>query len=250
MSGGIDRTIAWLTWRQLFARRRLYLAAAFSLTPLIVALLFRVLVADSEAASVEFLTGLIREFVIGTLLPLAAVVFGTTAFGGEVDDGTLIYLLVKPLSRWRVVLWKYVVAVLSTAAVMVPAVVLPWLVTRTPEMTMRVPLAYLAGVGVGCLVYCAIFVTLGLTTRRALVAGLLYIVGMEMVLSRSVIGTKSLSVREFALSVAQAAGKGGVHVAETVVSSATVWTMGSVMLVGAIALAMWKLHRYEVAERL
>ena len=246
----VDRTIVWLTWRQLFARRRLYLAAAFSLTPLLVALLFRVLVPDGGGASAEFLTGLVREFVIGTLLPLAAVVFGTTAFGGEVDDGTLVYLLVMPLPRWRVVVWKYVVAVLSTAAVMLPAVLLPWLAVRTPDLPLRVPLSYLAGVGVGCLIYCAIFVTLGLTTRRALVFGLLYIVAMEMVLSRSVIGTKSLSVREFSISVAQWAGKGAVNLAESAVTLATVWTMGTIMLVGAIALAMWKLHRYEVAERL
>jgi ABC-2 type transport system permease protein len=246
----VDGTIVWLTWRQLFARRRIYLAAAFSLTPLVVALLFRVLVPDSDSSSVEFLTGLIREFVIGTLLPLAAVVFGTTAFGGEVDDGTLVYLLVKPLSRWRVVLWKYVVAVLSTAAVMIPAVILPWLVVRNPDMPVRVPLAYLAGLGVGCLVYCAIFVTLGLTTRRALVFGLLYIVAMEMVLSRSVIGTKSLSVREFAISVAQWVGKGAVALSESAVSMATVWTMGPVILIGAIAFAMWRLRRFEVAERL
>jgi ABC-2 type transport system permease protein len=249
MIGGVDRTIVWLTWRQLFARRRLYLAAAFSLTPLLVALLYRLLISDSAASSEEFLTGLIREFVIGTLLPLTAVVFGTTAFGGEVDDGTLVYLLVKPLARWRVVFWKYVVAVLSTAAVMGPAVVLPWLAVRTPDMTARVPLSYLAGVGVGCLVYCAIFLVLGLTTRRALVAGLLYVVAIEMVLSRSVVGTKSLSVREFTLSVAQSVSHGTVVLPDAV-TVATVWTMGTLMLVGAIALAMWRLHRYEVAERL
>jgi ABC-2 type transport system permease protein len=250
MSGGVDRTIIWLTWRQLFARRRLYMAAVFSLTPLLVAGLFRIVVPDSESSSVDFLTGLIREFVIGTLLPLAAVVFGTSAFGGEVDDGTLVYLLAKPLPRWRVVVWKYVVAVLSTAAVMLPAVVLPWLAVRTADLPARVPLAYLAGLGVGCLLYCAIFLTLGLTTRRALVFGLLYIVAMEMVLSRSVIGTKSLSVREFSISVAQWAGEGAVTLAESVVSMTTVWTMGTVMLVGALALTMWRLRRYEVAERL
>ena len=42
MTGPIDSTVLWLTWRQLFARRRLYLAAAFSLAPLVIALVFRV----------------------------------------------------------------------------------------------------------------------------------------------------------------------------------------------------------------
>ena len=41
MTGPIDSTVLWLTWRQLFARRRLYLAAAFSLAPLLIARGFR-----------------------------------------------------------------------------------------------------------------------------------------------------------------------------------------------------------------
>lgn len=246
----IDRTIIWLTWRQLFAGRRLYLAAGFALTPLLLTLLFRVLIPDPAASSAEFLTGLVRDFVIGTLLPLAAVIFGTTAFGGELDDGTLVYLLVKPLPRWRVVVWKYVVAVLSTAAVMIPAVLLPWLVVRTPDLPFRILLAYLAGLGVGCLVYCAIFVALGLTTRRSLVFGLLYIVAVEMVLSRTIIGTKSLSVREFAISVAQWIGNGTVTLSPTPVSLPTVWIMGPMILVGAISFTLWRLQRFEVAERL
>ncbi len=247
MSFDVDRTIIWLTWRQLFARRRLYLAAAFSLAPMLIAVVFQLLVDDSAAAGAEFLMGLEREIVIGTLLPLAAVVFGTTAFGGEVDDGTLVYLLVKPLGRWRVVLWKYVVAILSTAAVMLPSIILPWLVVRTSELPVSVPLSFMAGVGIGCVVYCAIFVALGLSTRRALVAGLLYIVAVEMVLSRNVVGTKALSVREFSIAVAQAASHGAVKLVSTPVSLATVWTMGSLMLVSALATAMWKLGHYEEA---
>jgi ABC-2 type transport system permease protein len=246
----LDRTVLWLTMRQLFAGRRLFMAAAFSLAPTLIALVYRVTATDADGSAADFLAGMMREIVIGTLLPLAAVVFGTTAFGGEVDDGTLIYLLVKPLSRWRVVLSKYVVAVLSTAAVMLPAVVLPWLVVRTPEMTSRIPLSYLAGAGVGCLVYCAIFVTLGLSTKRALVAGLLYIVAIEMVLSRNLSGAKTLSVKEMSIAVAQAASNGTVHMTTLPITLSTVWTMGGLMLLGGVALGVFKLRKFEVAERL
>ena len=34
------------------------------------------------------------------VLPLAAVLFGTGAFGAENDEGTILYLLAKPISRW------------------------------------------------------------------------------------------------------------------------------------------------------
>jgi len=250
MSGPIDTTVVWLTWRQLFARRRLYLAAAFSLAPFLVAIIFRLTAGDVEASSAAFLIGLLREIVIGTLLPLAAIVFGTTAFGGEIDDGTLVYLLVKPIARWRVVVSKYLVAVACTTAVMLPAIFLPWFVVRNADLPATVPLSFAAGVGGGALIYCALFVMLGLTLRRSLVVGLVYVIGLEIVLSRSVAGLRSLSVREFSLSITEAVGKAAVQFTDPVVAMTTVWTMGTIILVGSIAYSMRRLARYEVAERL
>lgn len=157
----VDRTLVWLSARQLFAKRRAWLALGLSLVPMLVALVFRLLVTDARGSSGDFLIGLARDLVIGALLPLTAVLFGTTAFGGDIEDGTLLYLLLKPVARWRVVLWKYVVAVACTAAVMIPAVLLPWLVVRGPDLPIQVPLSLLAGLGVGCALYCA-----GFRTRR------------------------------------------------------------------------------------
>ena len=250
MTAPFDSTVMWLTWRQLFAKRRLYLAAAFALAPVVISLVFRLTSNDLANASVPFLTSLLREIVVGTLLPIAALVFGTTAFGGEIDDGTLVYLLVKPLARWRVVLTKYVVATACTLAVMIPAIVLPWLVVRNNDLPWQFTLAFLAGATVGAVIYCAIFVTLGLTTRRALVIGLIYVIGLEIVWSRLISGIKSLSVREFAVAVTKEVGNGAVQISDAVVKLSTVWTMGTILLVAAIAIAIRSLSRYEIAERL
>jgi ABC-2 type transport system permease protein len=249
MNGLLDGTVMWLTWRQLFARRRIWLAAAFALAPLLFTLVFLVVGDDGSDARLGFLTGLQRDIVLGTLLPLAGVVFGTTAFGGEVDDGTLVYLLVKPIPRWRVVLSKLVVATLSTLAVIAPAVVLPWLVLRNADLPASFAGGFLAGAAVGSAIYCALFLSLGLATRRALVVGLLYVIGFEATLSRSLGGLRSLSVREFSVAVSQAASAGAVKVPDALAMSTVYW-MGTIMLVGATAWTMRKLIRYETAERL
>ncbi len=248
MSGPLNNTVMWLTWRQLFARRRLWLAVSFALVPLLFTLIFRVFVDDGAASETTFYNSLIREIVIGTLLPLAGLVFGTTAFGGEVDDGTLIYLLVKPLGRLQVLASKLVVSVLSTFAVVLPAIVLPWLVLSGPDITSRSALSYVTGAAAGTLLYCTVFLALGLANKRALVIGLLYVVSFEGILSRSLPGFKSLSIREFSLAVAQATSKGSV-VVEGAVSTSTVWWMGTIILVGATYLTAMRLVRYEVAER-
>lgn len=249
MSMGMDRTILWLTWRQLFARRRLGLAIAFSILPVVFTFIFRFNLSDREGAVTELFSGLSRNLIIGTLVPLAAAVFGTTAFGGEVDDGTLVYLLVKPLPRWRVVLWKYVVALLSTLAVMLPALILPWLVLRGPEVSGDMLLGFIAGGTLGAATYCALFLVLGLASRRSLVLSLLYVIGFEAVLARQLVGVKSLSVREFAVSTSLAASNGTLALPGYVVPMSTVWVVGPIFLIGAISLCLWKLSRYEVAER-
>ena len=183
------------------------------------------------------------------LLPLTALVFGTSAFGGEVDDGTLIYLMVKPVPRWQLTFSKYIVAFLATVAVVVPSILLAWLAMQNGA-PFRVPLAYAAGSTLGALIYCAIFVTLGITSRRALAIGLLYIVAFENILSRSVIGVKSLSVREFALAVSKNVAGAVVEWTEFTVTMGTVYSMGSLFFALALGLAFFKLQRYEVAERL
>jgi ABC-2 type transport system permease protein len=248
MSAPLNRTVMWLTWRQLFARRRLWLAAAFSLAPVLFTVIFRVLVDDGPASETTFFNTLMREIVIGTLLPLAALVFGTTAFGGEIDDGTLIYLLVKPIQRWQVLAAKSVVTVLSTLAVVTPAIVLPWLLLSGPDVAERAAASYLAGAAIGALLYGAGFIALGLANRRSLVIGLLYVISFEGILSRSLQGFKLFSVRELALSVAQAVSHGSV-VIDGAVSTLTVWVMGTIMLVVATYWTAFRLVRYEVAER-
>ncbi len=247
----MNRVVTWLTFRQLFARRRLWYALGFSLAPLLFTAIFRVFVDDgaSDGARLDFFTGLCRQVIIGTLLPLAGVIFGTTAFGGEIDDGTLIYLLVKPVARWKIVVSKYVVAVVSTFAIALPAILLPWLLLRGADVPARVALSFLTGAGIASAAYCALSLALGLASRRALVIGLLYVIGFEGVLSRSLAGLRSFSVREHSIAIAQAVSAGTVSIPDAVSMSTVKW-MGTIMLVAAMGWTMRRLVRYELAERL
>jgi ABC-2 type transport system permease protein len=243
------RTVVWLTRRQLFARRRVYVAFAVLLVPTVIALLVRFNAGEGDLDAVGSLSTIYKEIILGVLLPLTALVFGTSAFGGEVDDGTLIYLMVKPVPRWQLTFSKYIVALMATLAVVLGSIFLAWIAMQNGA-PFRVPFAYATGALVGALIYCAIFVTLGITSRRALAIGLLYIVAFENVLARSVVGVKSLSVREFAVAVCKQVAGDTLEFTDFVVSMSTVYTVGTVFLAVALGLAFMKLQRYEVAERL
>jgi ABC-2 type transport system permease protein len=245
----IEPTVAWLTFRQLFVRRRLIAAAVFALAPFALATIYR-LSSPDDTDVLGALTSLYTEIAVGTLLPLAALVFGTTAFGGEIDEGTVVYLLVKPLPRWRVVLTKYLVAVGATATVMLPAIALPWLVVGPSAIPGIVPLGFAAGAAVGAVLYCALFLALGIVSRRSLVAGLVYLIGLEFVLSRTITGAKSLSIREFVLTVAQQVTASHTDLVDATVSLPTVWVTGSFILIGSLVVAVRRFQRYEIAERL
>ena len=249
MSGLVNRTVMWLTWRQLFARRRIWFAAAFALAPLLFTCVFKLVADDGEGSRVSFFTSLAAEIVIGTLLPLAGVVFGTAAFGGEVDDGTLVYLLVKPIPRWQVVLSKFVVAALSAFAVVAPAILLPWLLLRGPDLPPRMALSYVEAAGIGAAMYTALCLWLGLVSKRALVIGLLYVIGFEGILTRSLTGLRSLSVREYTVAISQAVS-GGTIVSPGAISMGTVRIAGTIITVGAIGWTIWRLGRYELREKL
>jgi ABC-2 type transport system permease protein len=243
-------TILWLTWRQLFARRRVWIAAAIAVIPFLLTFVYRFTSEDREGDRFAFLLVMYKEVLLGVLLPITAAIFGTTAFGGEVEDGTLIYALTKPVPRWLVVLLKYLVALAVTLLVGAVAVLLSWFSLRNAELPGRFAGTFLLACVVSGVIYCALFTLLGLVTKRGLIFGLLYIIFFENVMSRNFAGVKFLSARELSVAVAQWASGGLVKWPAPPVPMTTVWTVGSIILVVAIALTMRKLARYELAERL
>jgi ABC-2 type transport system permease protein len=250
MNGPINLTVTALTFRQLFTRKRLAGSALFALSPLLITLVFRATVHPHDPTGVQFLRELYSGMVAFVLLPLSAVVFGTAAFGGEIDDGTIVYLLVKDLPRWQIVLSKYVVAVVSTFVMIFVAIVLPWMALGAPSDSAPLVQAFTAGIALGAALYSAIFVTLGMMNKRALVLGLLYIVVLEISLSPNVQGLKSFSVREFVMTVVGKLAAAVPGVKAGAVTTNTVWTMGGIFLAASLALGIRWLQRYELAERL
>ncbi len=250
MNGLINTTVSWLTFRQLFTRKRLIASALFAASPLVITLFFKATTHAYDPNGAQFLRELYSGIVAFVLLPLSAVVLGTAAFGGEIDDGTIVYLLVKSLPRWQLILSKYVVAVISTFVMMFVAILLPWLALGAPSESWPVVEGFAAGIALGAALYNALFVTMGLMSKRALVLGLLYVVVLEITLSPNIVGLKSLSVREFVMTIAGKIAAAVPGIKPGAVPIETVWTMSAVFLVAALGLGIRWLSRYEMAERL
>ena len=150
-----------------------------------------------------FLTDLFRELIVPTLLPIVVLLPATAAFGNELEDGTLPYLLMKPVSRLRLVLGKYAAVMLVTVpALLVGLVVTTLIAAQGPEAG---DLGDPGGDGwrVGCRggVAGRGLLLVSLIVPRALLAGMIYIFAWESLLGRFLPGVRAISSREYALRV-------------------------------------------------
>ncbi len=196
----INPVIASITVRQLLSRRRTLLLVLLGAILLVVALVKRV---SSTGPEPDFTAHLLSDMGIAVLMPLVALIFGTGTMGAELDDGTAIYILAKPISRTTVLVTKLVIAVgCSVLLTSVPLLLGGLLAGGDGSLGMA--LGFAAAGAIGSAIYCSIFVALSLVTGRAFIFGLAYVLVWEGFLAGLFAGTRTLSVREQTLAFAQA----------------------------------------------
>jgi ABC-2 type transport system permease protein len=233
-----------VTFRQLLGRRRTLLLLLLAALPLFLAVVFRIFgYVDVE----EFTNGIFDVVSMTIVLPLAAVLFGCGAFGAENDDGTIAYLLAKPLPRWLIVLAKATAAGLLATALSALSILAAALVDVAPAGSRGVEAtwAYVGAMVVGSAAYVSLFVALSLFTRRALVVAIGYTLVWEGTLSTLLPGIANLSVRQFALGVADGIAK--LHFEPARLPPTTALILTIVLIVAGLAVASWKLGRLELS---
>jgi ABC-2 type transport system permease protein len=229
-----------LTARALLNRRRTLLLALLGVLLVIATVVYR-LGNPAGTESLDVTRALLADFGLGVLLPLVAVIVGTAALGSELDDGTVVYLLAKPVPRWRIVLVKLAVAWFVVVLLVVPATVVAGLIGHDEP---GLAVAYAVAATVGALEYTALFLALSLITSRALIVGLAYVMVWEGAVAALFAGTRILSVRQHALAVAEAVGGESAAQAELAVGIAVAVAIAVTIL--AVWLAIRRLERVEL----
>src|SRR5499427_9841715 len=188
MFGDQARVIASITFRATMGRKR---ALLFAIPPLILVLV-TVLLKVAHTHDASWPSQIVGIFGFTVVLPLTALIIGTSVLGAEVDEGSIVHLLATPVPR-SVVIWsKYAVAaVLTMAFVAVPELLAG--VIATGGLT-KLAVALFAGALAGSVMYNAIFVMLSVVTTRAIAYGLAYVLVWESLLANFVSGARLLSV--------------------------------------------------------
>jgi ABC-2 type transport system permease protein len=251
MNPRVELALAALTWRLLLGRRRWLALLLCNGLPPFVGWLFVLEQADVGATDALNFTGvLMATMVLSVLLPLASLIFGAMALGQEIEDGTLAYSLAKPTARWRLVVTKVFVAVGATLVTILPGIWMAgWIVLDDPAHP--IVRGFSVGVTVAAVLYCTGFLALSLFTRRALILGLLYVIGWEGSLSRLFAGTRTLSVREYATSLSESIAGGELPglLSSPLAPSTAVW-MSLAAFGVMMTLAITRLRSLELVEEI
>lgn len=245
----LNGTVAGLTRRTLLGRRRTILLLLLPAALIGLCVLARLLAGleGEEAAMDEGLAAiLLAGFGLGTLLPLLGLIAGTGVIGPEIDDGSIVYVLAKPVNRHTIVRTKLLVALGVVIAFGVVPVVVAGLLMTGPD---RVTWAFGVGGLVAGTAYCALFLLLAVVTRNAVVLGLIYALVWESLVGGIVPGAQALSVQQWSLAVTEAVL--GDEAAQQGVSAAVSLPTGAVLLavviLGSTVYAGMRLRRLRLA---
>jgi ABC-2 type transport system permease protein len=220
-------TVAKLTYRALLGRRRAAILFALPALLIVIALAIRMLAGADDATA----SGILGGFALGTMVPLIGVISGTGAIGPEIDDGSVVYLLAKPVRRSTIIFTKLLVAIGVTVVFSaVPVLVAGFVLNGNSQ---QIAVAYALAAAIASIAYSALFLLLGTITRHAVVFGLVYALVWEALFGNLVPGARTLSVQQWALAVGQRFG------AEGAITSEVQLPLAVCLLVAATGLATW-----------
>ncbi len=196
-------TVFWLTMRQLTGRWRLLVTVGLAAIAVVLTITMSALTSDTESFQQDFVDSVVDALLIGGILPIIVMVLATSSFGTEVEDRTLSYLVLKPISKWKIVLPKFAASlVVGGVIVLVSGIASVSIVFGgTTQPIVAVAVALIAGTTA----YAAVFTWTGLITTRPLYYALAYVLIWEAALTNLFDGIRYLSIRAFTLSILHSA---------------------------------------------
>ncbi len=235
-----------LTLRQFAGRRRSLLMFGLALVPVGVAIIYRLgehLDQHDWTANV-----LLNGIVVTTILPLACLIIGTSALGSEVEDGTAVYILAKPLPRAEIIGAKFAASALVAAAFVVPAATVSGLIALQGVPQEGIVIGFVVATLLGVSAYTAVFTLLSVATSRALLFGLGYVFIWEGLVTELFSGTRYLSVRQYCLGIADFIATVRERDFEANLGGPEGLVLASFVTAAALLLAVRRLESFELTD--
>lgn len=168
--------------------KRLLALTVLAILPTLIAVLMRI-GSRNRALGVGGFADFMSVFFLGGITPLTLLFLGAAAIGDDIDNGTLLYLRLRPISRGAIALGRYLALLVSALFLLLPAITLDYFVQvgwrGTDAVIASLPVLGAAAmtIALAAAAYGALFLYLSLITRFAVVLGFFFVIGWEIVIS-------------------------------------------------------------------
>lgn len=182
--GVFDLSLDGMIW----SRRSVMMAILLGL-PVVFALVYRIFLAAKmppHLSGFDLYGVVIAFYYVRNVLPLAALFYATALIADEVEGKTLTYLLTRPIRRNAILAGKYAAYLVTTLTLSLPAAVLTFFLLATARgwsgIGAAVPDLFrdLGVMALALAVYGAFFTFLGVSLRRPVIPGLLFLFVWEL----------------------------------------------------------------------
>lgn len=160
-------------------RRLVVLSVVAGIPPLIVLILM--VIGQADALSATAYKEVFDSLYVNAIFPLVALFLGAAALGDDVDDGTVLYMRLRPIPRSSMVIGRYFAALLSCLVLFLPAVSALYLIQIGGagfEHVIRYQSLWIGGLcaaAASTVIFTAVFQLLGVLSRRAVLFGIILI---------------------------------------------------------------------------
>ncbi|MCH7484731.1 MAG: ABC transporter permease [Chloroflexi bacterium] len=239
----MNATVFTLTLRQFAGQRRSLLMFGLALVPVALAIIYRL---GEHLNQHEETASFLADVVVTAILPLACLILGTSALGSEIEDGTVVYILAKPVPRRHIIAAKFAASALISAAFVVPATAVSGLIGLQGVSEEGIVTGFVIATLVGVFAYTAVFILLSVATSRALLFGLAYVFIWEGLITELFSGTRYLSIRQYCLGIADLISTVSEGDFEANLGGVEGLVLATVVAAAALVLAVRRLEAFEL----
>lgn len=193
--------------------------------------------ANQASDKIDDGTLMIANLGLSLVTPVVTLVLASAVLGDPNEDGTLVYLWLRPVPRWHLA----VCAIGAALTIALPIVVVPLTIAAAATKAGGALVgATAASCAVAVVAYTGIFTFLGLRVKRAMAWGLAYILVWEGFVARAGAGAQFVSVRAHTVSLLARMADGPRHLVHSSTATAI-----AVPIAGAVIAGYFTVRRLQ-----
>lgn len=200
---------------------------------------------------------IVSSMLVFRLLALASAIFTTAIVSQEVEQRTIVYLLTRPVPRWRLLLTRYVASVIIVSLIGVFASVVTSIGAYGGGFASNPLLGKdILALTIGALAYGALFLFVSLLFNRALIICALFAFGWESSIPSLPGDMYRVSIYSYLQAIAEHPGSNLPNamsrmsgVTASAITPSQAYLLLGIMVVALLAVSAWWFTHFEYVPR-